>query len=1239
MSYCDDKSQAIGLVEEARAEIEARIESGIEDMIEYPADKTPLLKEKLKKATKSADKSSLRKDIIRERARYLEHAKLYKHLIDKSKEYLYSANPFVVPGDFVESRLDWIQGVFQEAYSRSVFADKRGGVNISGLNNSDKWDDGKIRYILNKVQRWEKRADKEGAKLTPFENTIKKPLLTAASLDPSGQARKLVKMTDELLDTFLQKGYQWKVSIIDPKTGQKNPISLQSIDDKISGIGARGDVEGMTPHQKTLAAAQLSEELLHNEVRNIIPRDIPTNPKDFTVWRNSWGGKQFFNMLKFESERHDVGDSDSRYVMIPLHSDKVGVKWLRKQRNAQIKEGSIATDPGESENAFLVYRIPDNLKEFFESIRKNKLITEESLKSHLLPTQLEEGFFTAQKHKVFKYEYIPNTQNPKRKYADWTRGVKFQNNIYEPPAAWMPQMWESIEMQREWSELFFQKVLKKDHKEVIDEYERYKSQVVDTLLKQGWAIEAIQEALDKVNDIGGMQFNITEDKDGNFVSSNSFVRKASRWSYGHIKFEHPVYLAMIEEAGHIIRNSYLPEIEAQLTTDYSVLESGEADAEEESESLEKISVFENRKKHYEDMLDAIDKRLYGGIDTDIDRREMVMVDRILASKGRTLFTDHKRRRKDRSLWKEYVDQATRANELTRLKIQLLKTMLGLQKNPQLVNYLVDQVKAAAGDADIEAGFMNLNYSDKSVASLFGDDITAETIRDYGLIERAFITGANLGSWTSLTNNLQRKNGVINYGLESVVGAINAIKDGDENFSAEEILEQVEETGVLHPGNAFIDMLTLGMDFGEGVSWKEAILPLTDTMRLWKATTLDGWINQSGSWDKLISAARQRSEGEKIQVQELRRVKEELYDIMHSETKDNPREKNRLKKRLLDLRIGLTQANINRLVKWKLGWFPLGVLEPVLTMSGSERQMRAEFSYIGMREVFDSGRIDVPENKKWKYTDSEDAVNMSRLSVLMNLFGFTKVMAPKMFRGAVGGAGLQFRQYDYNQMIIEMEWLRSAALSPQFAQKSRALGWGALPFRMTLQIMKKIIRGGIKSTKVFGVSPDQVKYWEKMIRLNKEHDDKNLDRAANFFLITAPPTIMTKFLYHTFAPYTILRSIQSISRAFLKDKTTMRAARGFESPLISKSITMAVLFAVALGIGRRGLDDEEDAIEDFIRELPFSIFITTMFLWITDFSKNAYRGARPYLTTPFKELAPGAPGTGPLYEAIDDFTSF
>jgi len=1236
MSYCDDKNQAAGLIKEARAELEARLESGIADMIEYPSDNRPNLKKKLKESTKYADKKSLQEDIIREGKRFKEHAKLFKHLLDKSNEYLYAANPFVIPAEFVSNRLDFIQGVFEQAYSQSTFAQRKEGVALSGLNNSDRWDAGKIRYILNKIKGWEKRADNEGKKLSPYENTIKKPLLTASALDPSGQARKLVKMTDELLDTYLQRGYPWKVSIIDPNTGLKSPISLQSIDAKIMGIGARGDVSGMTSAQKSMASARLSEELMHSEVRNIIPKDIPTNPKDFIAWRNSWSGKRFFDMIKFESERHDIGDIESKYVMIPMHSDKKGVKLLRKERNSQMKEGSIAVDPGEKENAFLVYRIPDNLNEFFASIKKNNLITEESLKEHLMPSELEEGFFTSQEHKVHKYEYIPKTFTPKRKYANWTRGVNFQDNIYEPPDGWMPEMWESIDMQRDWNELFFEKVMNRDHKEALEEFNSYKKQVTSQLLKQGWDVDAIEEALNKVNDIGGMQFNLSEDKEGNFASSNSYVRKASKWSYGHIKFEQPVYLAMIEEAGNAVKNSYLPEIEAQLTTDYSILESEESDAAERSESLERISEFENKKKYYEDMLANIEKRLYGETDNDVDKREMVLVDRILATKGRTLFTDHKKRRKDRGLWSEYVDQATRANELTRLKIQLLKTILALQHNPTMVNYLVDQVKAAAGDADIESGFLNFNYSDKSVANLFGDNVTAETVRDWGLIGRGYKTGANLGSWTSLTNNTQRLTAIINYGWKKMMNAMSVMTlktEADVNgFSYDQLREQVEETGVLHPGNAFIDMLTLGIDLGEGANWKEFILPLTDTMRLWKATTLEGWMDQSKSWDKLISAAHERSEGEKIQVEELRRVKEELYNIMHSETEDNPRERKRLSKRLLDLKLGLTQSNINRLVKWKLEWFPLG--KEYLTMSGSEETMRLEHSYMGLKEAFEMGLVQVPEGRDWKYTDSDAAVNMSRLYVYMNLFGFTKVMASKMFRGAVGGTAFQWRQYDYNQVIVEHEWLRSAAMSPEFAQGSQSLGWGALPFRITMQTMKKIIRGGVQSMRAFGISPETAKYWTKMIKMNKEHDDKNLDRATNFFLTRGMASILSKVLYFNFAPYTIMRSIMPLFRAvFSRNKVNQRMLFGLESPLINRMLNMSILVALVADIGRRGLDDE-DIIEDIIRDwLPSEIL--TIYLWIMDFSENAFRGARPYLPTPFKEVL----GTEEVYEMIDDFTSF
>ena len=646
-------------------------------------------------------------------------------------------------------------------------------------------------------------------------------------------------MTFEGLDSYLQAGYPWKVSIVDPVTRQKNPISLQSIDDRISGIGARGDVSGMSSTQQSIAATQLSEELMHNEVRNIIPKDIPTIPKDFIAWRNSWSGKRFFDMIKFESERHDIGDTESKYVMIPMHSDTKGVKLLRKERNSQLKEGSIAVDPGEKENAFLVYRIPDNLNEFFASIKKNNLITEDSLKEHLLPSELEEGIFTAQEHKVYKYEYIPKTFTPKRKYANWTRGVKFHDNIYEPPDGWMPEMWESIEMQREWNELFFEKKLKKDVKEALLEYENYYKQVQSTLLKDGTDNDDIQKILDSVDVISGMQFNIHEDKNGNFVSSNSFIRKASRWSYGKVAFEDPVVIRMMEDSIRVMENSYLPEIEAQLATDKSIWESEESDDAERAESLERISEFKKKKKYYEDVISYMDKRINGASETDTDKKEMMLVDRILSAKGRTLFTDHKQRRKDRSVHSENVDQVTRSIELLRIKTQLTKSILAMKHNPDIVHYMIDQVKAFTGSTDIDSGFFNLDLSDRRVAGRFGENVTEETIRDISLIERAVKAGNNLGWGTSWQNNFQRKNGVVNYGVKRVYQAFNAVKDGDENFpDPQEIRRQVEETGVLHPGNAFIDMLTMGIDFGEGAEWKDFILPYTETLRLFKATTLE-----------------------------------------------------------------------------------------------------------------------------------------------------------------------------------------------------------------------------------------------------------------------------------------------------------------------------------------------------------------------------------------------------------------
>ena len=1252
MSFCDDKNQAASLVKEARAELEARLETGIENIIDFPVHAYKESKEGkvvyneryknlLKRAQRKGEKIDLSIALKKENARYKEHVKLYDYLKKSSKEYLYKANAFVIPSDFITDRLNLIQSMFQNAYSEPVYKNMK-SPGKSGLNNSTDWDAGKIRYIRTMFYKKEKLAKKGG--LTAIQNTILQPLRVAQSLDQSGSANTLGKMSESLLDTYRQKSYSWRYSIVDPYTGQKNPISLDSIDGRLAAITAKTqNVPGLPSVQILPAITQLSEELLHGEVRNILPREIPTNPKEFTKWRNSWMGKKFFERLKFESERHNIGDSEARYVMIPLHSEKNGVKWLRKQRKFQIKQEVLtkALDPGENENAFLVYRIPDNIKEFFTSIRNNKLITEESLKKHLLPASLDldEGFYTAKQHKVFKYEMIANSDNPKRKYADWTQGVNFQNNIYEPPLEWMPEMWESIDMQREWNELFFQKILVEETREVNSEYADYRTKVQQQLIHHGLDIDSIQEVLEKVNDIGGMQFNIFEDKDGNFVSSNSFIRKASKWNYGHIKFEDSVYRQMIEEARLVIRDSYIPEFDAQLATDYSVLESEDADAAERAEALERISSFEKRKNHYADMLDHMEAKIYGESDSDLDERKMFMSDRILAAKARTLFTDHKRRIKDRSVHKQYVDMAMRNNELTRIRIQLHKTVLANKANPDLVNFLIDQVKTTSGDIDIEAGFGKAKFSDRGVANLMGENVTAENIRDVGLIGRGLGTAANLGMWTAMQNNTQVLNSIINYGWEPYVHAFKVTKDGDSlgNFSADEIKEQVRETGVLEPGNAFIDMLTMGMQFGEDIGVEEMFMPLVDMARLFKATTLDGWINQSKAWDKLIASARKRTTEETIKTEELRDVKRELYNIIHGDFKDKPREIKKLRKRLLDLRIGLTLSNVNRLVKWKLQWFPAG--SEWFSMSGTEERMRTEIGFMGLKKAYDMGLIDIPteKGKRWKYTDSQRAINMARLYVYNNLFGFTKVMIPKAMRGAIGGGIFQWKQYDYHQTIVEYEWLRSAALSKEYAQESEKKGWGLLPLRISAQIMKKAMRQSIK-TGIPMVSPSTKKYWTKFLRLNPEHDDKNLDRATNFFLTRGLAQIASTILWTQWAPYTFLSSANSALRIVFRNKISQRGLGGAGSPLIGRAMTLSMLLLFLGESIRRGFDPEDEVIEDILRQyMPKEV--VSLYLWLSNWEKNKYKGARPYLFTPVKELAPGAPGTERLYDMLDDFTSF
>ena len=105
-----------------------------------------------KEATRLGEKKSLLEDIRIEKERFEVHLELFNHLKDTSLEYLYETNAFIIPNDYVNNRIDWIQGVFQEAYAMSSFANRDKGITKSGLNNPEQWDAGKIRWIFRKIK-------------------------------------------------------------------------------------------------------------------------------------------------------------------------------------------------------------------------------------------------------------------------------------------------------------------------------------------------------------------------------------------------------------------------------------------------------------------------------------------------------------------------------------------------------------------------------------------------------------------------------------------------------------------------------------------------------------------------------------------------------------------------------------------------------------------------------------------------------------------------------------------------------------------------------------------------------------------------------------------------------------------------------------------------------------------------------------------------------------------------------
>ena len=132
---CDIKKLYTQLDEEMYDDVLDRVDMGIQDMIEAPVIGIQEgIKEQLNQILKPAERRLLKRELKREEDRYKEHQILYKFLEKSSEDMFRDVEIFVVPEDFVETRIFQIRELFAQAFNQLPYANKKDLIN-SGLNN------------------------------------------------------------------------------------------------------------------------------------------------------------------------------------------------------------------------------------------------------------------------------------------------------------------------------------------------------------------------------------------------------------------------------------------------------------------------------------------------------------------------------------------------------------------------------------------------------------------------------------------------------------------------------------------------------------------------------------------------------------------------------------------------------------------------------------------------------------------------------------------------------------------------------------------------------------------------------------------------------------------------------------------------------------------------------------------------------------------------------------------------
>jgi len=751
---------------------------------------------------------------------------------------------------------------------------------------------------------------------------------------------------------------------------------------------------------------------------------------------------------------------------------------------------------------------------------------------------LREGFYDAVEDKELEKELIRNTDRRKKVYKD------FRYMRTQPKKSRFRREGDSASI---WSTVAEQKnILRKIAFDLRSRHEesRERFKVISKAMIQKFGAEEAKKRIDDIMSKGDENsMIIINSETGDIETPYVFLRTAREDEYDPVMYESHVYLDLLKAGIEELKFKSL-----QATTDE------EAEAYKEARDV---------------LQDKFDIAL--GF-KEADPRSINRLNSGIHAKSRVYFTNRMLRRKDPEVLHEYVNTMFKAAIDNSMKINLLETVLAT--DDITAEFVVDHASVAMGSITTRGGFLGIKYGNDEIANALskifaGTDvkITPEIVHRFGLFHNQFIISNNLGFRTAMTNNFQRTTRVIDFGLKSSVEANRIRRNGYAGLTPADVDALVRRTGVLDPITYLADMLTSGV---KDATDADFIMPYVDMKRLLLPRIK--FVNGKDGWDRLLekSALRQKNKLNALsgkrellklnrkELEEIKKKKGSLYDLMNKEM-----EAKEIKAIIRSLELDLTEAYINRLVSWKLKWFPAG--KSLTTMMGTEEAMRVEDAITGFLAAERNGLIpkDLPMKEKWM---SPNAVRMARLVVYNSSFGMSSQFLPKMFHGAIGKWFFQFKSYQWHQANHDWKYFDN------FINSSRGSNF-----------VVKGLDGSIRLTAELA----------RMIGrpiIGKKTKDVEANKLLRFLMYRGTASLLSLSMFYVpFFGWALQNAVRVATMGRLGGR---RAIRGMESPVLMYPLR-AMYMAYLLNARFADDDDKDRTTSEFIRDwLPplMNVFI-------------------------------------------------